>query len=394
MNLNNELNQTKNTSFTKVNNLTLIMSCIYFFLSFYENYLNQSVGSITKYLLILIIILLGQNNKKFIFKWYHISIFLWFVLKFTSILWSRDDTIMKQHIISQIGMVVFFSVMTTARYDKKFIDSILGTILYTSASMGVLAIFFSAPYHGSVESRQVLTLFGIETDPNNMAALYMVGVSIALYNIVYKKKKIVLNGLIFGINTFGVGLTGSRGGLITFLAVMFCFVILTDKSKNKIRSLVLKILFSFGLLVIVYLILQLLLPASSFERILGFDNYEGGSNRDFIWKNVWSLFSASPLFGAGWGSYYGYNGYFTAVHNTYLAMLSDVGIIGFSLFFAPVIWVVKESLRKKIPLSIIILVTGLVPSIFLDAINKRFFWNAIILAFVIINGQTREKEVL
>lgn len=383
-----------NHLYTKVNTYIAILCCLYFFLSFYEGYINKLIGSVTKYLIMIIIITLILNNKRFIFKWYHLSMFIWFFLKVVSIFWTRDITIMQEHIISQIGMVLFFIVMTSVRYDKKFIDAILNTMLYTSASMGVLGLFFSKSYHGTVESRQVLTLFGVETDPNNMAAYYMVGVALALVNIIYERKKIGLNMIIVGINAFCVAMTGSRGGVLTFISIIFVLIISTNKSKNIIKNTVYKTILFTGITLVIYLILQRFLPNIIFKRIFSFDSYAGGSERDFIWKNALSLFLKYPIFGAGWGAFYGYNGIYAVVHNTYISMLCDVGIIGFLLFFTPVIWNVKESLKIKMPFVAVILATSLVPSMFLDAINKRFFWNAIIMAFVLINGQKNNEKKL
>ena len=392
MYLNQELNKNKRNKYTEVNSFTSFLCSIYFFLSFYENYFNQLFGSMTKYLLLVIIGLVLLNNKGINLKWQHAVMYLWFLIQIASFFWTKNDTVMKQHFISQVGMLMFYLVMTSVRFDEKFITSILKTILYSSSSMGILALFFSEPYHGVVKTRQVLVLFGIGTDPNNMAVFYLFAISISLWLIIYEKKNIWINSLIFLINTFALGLTGSRGGIITFLAIILCFMILTDTSREKLKNVLFKILLFAFIIMVIYWGFFLILPEEIFERILTFDSYDSGSNRDILWRNTWSLFTEYPFFGAGWGSYYGYNGFFNAVHNTYLAMLSDVGVIGFLLFFSPVLWTLKEAIIRKVPLAIIILVTGLIPSLFIDAINKRFFWNSIIIAFVLVTGQFNEKE--
>lgn len=369
---------------TEVNAFTSIIVSFYFFLSFYDIYLNQIIGSYTRYFIILIIILLIFNNKKVDLRWYHLSFYLWFLLRLNSYFWSRDLTLMEAEFLSQIGMLLLFFIMTTAIYEKKFINTILNTMLYTSASMGVLGLFFSEPYNGN-ETRQVLTLFGADIDPNNLAALYLVAVTLSLINILHKRKNLLINLVIFFINTYMIAMTGSRGGMVSYILVLFSFAILSNKSKIKLNNTFFKVILFILIIALVYIIFRNYLPSDIFNRLFDFDEYSGGSNRDIIWKNTFDLFKQYPLFGAGWGSHYGYNGIYMAVHNTFLLVLTEVGMIGFVLFFAPILWGVIKSLKLKIPHSIIILISAFGPAFFVDALNKRLFNNIIIIFFILIN---------
>jgi hypothetical protein len=63
-------------------------------------------------------------------------------------------------------------------------------------------------------------------------------------------------------------------------------------------------------------------------------------------------------------------------------MLCDVGLIGSVVFFAPITYVSVKLLRERNMAPLMIFGAGMVPSIFIDAINKRFFWNAIIFLLI------------
>ena len=192
--------------------------------------------------------------------------------------------------------------------------------------------------------------------------------------------------------------TGSRGGLVTCITIMLCFILFSEKnffSKSTLYKLI-AILIVLGVL---FYIINNYLPTDIYNRLFDFESYEGGSERDIIWKNTLNLvFSGINIFfGAGWGAYYGYNGYYLSVHNTYLSMLCDVGILGVSIFFIPVINKIIFFKRKKFTLPIILLACGLCPSFFIEAINKRFFWSMIMLLFIFYNylknNDSKTKEV-
>jgi hypothetical protein len=127
------------------------------------------------------------------------------------------------------------------------------------------------------------------------------------------------------------------------------------------------------------------LPLDAYKRLFELPSYKGGSDRDVLWKNAWELYSRDFLtmvFGAGWGTATVYTGLELAVHNTFLTMLCDVGIIGVALFIIPIVYMVFNLLKVKIILPVILLVSQFAPAFFIDAINKRFFWNALFILII------------
>ena len=277
-------------------------------------------------------------------------------------------------------MLLFvFGTITPSDY---MIDSIVLTELVGSAIIGVLSLFFRHPYHGTVSERQVLFIFGQEADPNNQAAFLLIGIAVALYYI-FKKKHIAISCVTILINAYSCFLTGSRGGFLGMLCIglIFIFACIREYRLKSLKWIAATVI----IVSIIYIVTVNYLPKDISERVFGFKSYEGGSDRDVIWSNAWELFSsdANFLFGAGWGAYYGYNGMYMVVHNTFLSMLCDVGVIGFLLFFIPIIVMVAKLWRKKNYLSLFVVIASFVPSFFIEAINKRFFWNAIFLVILV-----------
>ena len=103
----------------------------------------------------------------------------------------------------------------------------------------------------------------------------------------------------------------------------------------------------------------------------------------------------SPIVGGGWGGYKlaGF-GSSSAIHNTFLTSLCDCGIIGTILLLAPIGGLMFEAVKRKNNFVLFLLICGLVPSFFIDAINKRFFWNAIVISIMLINYQKRTGKIV
>ena len=387
INTNNALDQEFETPF-----VTRVMLYVYLAISFYEPYLNGVLGSITKYYIFALIGVALLNAKKVKIQNYHLFFVFWLAYKFFTVLWARDLTVFKLHLLSQIGMTALLVTLTAIPVCKKTIDGMVKTLWLSSVSIGFLSLFLSKPYQGHFEYRLVLNLFGQESDPNNQAAFLVVGIAISIYYLLIEKKYKIPCVIMIIINVYSLFLTGSRGGLVSLIVIVTCFTFVSNRNKGIVRAFTR--LFLIALIAIVaYLLAKNFLPADIFSRLFDIEGYEGGSNRDVLWANVWELFlqGLNPIFGAGWGSYYGYNDYFTAVHNTFLAMLCDVGIFGSLLFFLPVIIAAIYVFKRKDMLPLCLLISGFIPAFFVDSINKRFFWNAIIILLVFYNHK-KEQE--
>lgn len=365
------------------NRLVRVLIYIYIIISFYEGYLNQIIGAYTRYYIFLLIFVLVFSYKKIKITNVHWMMIFWLGFKFFSIIWGQGSPYqsgnVSTHLYAHLGMVGLFIAMTLVSYNEKFIKNVVNLSMYTSFSMAVLGLFFSQPYHQTVESRRVLTIFGNQVDPNNLAAFYLVGYSIALYYFVYERKNKLRHLIIVLLSALVIAFTGSRGGLVSALVIVL--IVVFSSGSNRLNLL--KVIKNFAIITILlwvtYIIISYSLPSTAYERLFVFDDYSSGSGRDILWNTSKILFMEKPLLGWGWG------GTPPSLHNTYITMLVEIGLIGTVLFFIPIIKVIFYSLKKNSPLSIVILFAGLGPSFFIDGINKRFFWNAIIVAIILLN---------
>ena len=359
--------------------------CIYFLIALFEPYLNGVIGSVTKYYILFLTVILLFRKRHFYFTRFQLAMMGWLLYKAASLLWTTNLYVAGLHVFSQIGAVLLLYALTFCPEDndKQLMQSITYTIWGGSFTISFLSIFFSRPYMGKLASRQVLNLFGQETDPNNQAALVLLGFSIGLYYLLIARKHRVFSLLTILVSAYSIFLTSSRGGFLGSVLIIIAVILIASMDlapKQKLKTYLIIILISAALFLISYFFLD----REVFNRIFVFSDYEGGSGRDEIWHNAWQLLKekAHWLYGAGWGAYWGYNNYNVMLHNTFLSILCDTGIIGFLLLMVPIGSTAWKLLRQKQFLPVLLLIAGFSASFFLEAINKRFFWNVIFYLFM------------
>lgn len=170
-----------------------------------------------------------------------------------------------------------------------------------------------------------------------------------------------------GIMGMAIVFTGSRGGLISYLAVIAfsgaASVVrgrhVTHRSDHDTRSSMRRNLLVLtavaGLVILVLGSVLFLGGESSVLRSIGL--HDGGgdvtSGRAHFWGIAWQIFLANPIIGAGldafgaaFSRYDTWSGVYRVeqAHNDYLQILADAGILGFACVVAFVVMLVKKGI--------------------------------------------------
>lgn len=368
------------------------MIYIYFALAFFEHYLFGVVGNITKFYIFAVmgVVILQFGCKLHIFS-FHKPMLIWIVYLFISLLWTDSFVVFRLNVLTLVGMVALFVVLTMDAFPWNIIENIAKVTWASSFILAVLSLLFGKSYSRVLETRQVLVMFGQEVDPNNQAIYILMGISIAIYYLMYRRKYTIPSLITLFVNSVSLFMTGSRGGLVS-LIVIAGFVLFFNADRKGVASIITKLLCFAGGIFIVIVALKKYIPVDIFMRLTDISTYEGGSNRTDIWLNGLKLLceDLNMLFGAGWGSYFSYNGFNSAMHNTYLAMLCDVGILGFLLFFFPIFKKIAWCMKRKEYMPVLLLLSVFCPSFFIDSVNKRFFWNVILFLYMYVLSRQRE----
>ncbi len=202
-------------------------------------------------------------------------------------------------------------------------------------------------------------------------------------------RKVAFNPFI-GLVLVGICLTFSRSG-VAVLAICFVFLFFFD--FRKFKYFILSFIFIFTIYYILFLIFNYILNLTennyNFIKFSIDNDYRTDGKftetRMVGYAHAWRLFIENPLWGAGLGSHvqtfirdqiYSLN-----IHNTFLWVLAEFGILGFFLFFSPFITVIiqffRQNMNFKIPnvqaLFFCFLVFGGF-SIFHEMAYQRIFW--------------------
>jgi O-antigen ligase len=140
-----------------------------------------------------------------------------------------------------------------------------------------------------------------------------------------------------GLGSLALLSTQSVGALVAFVAILVLAIFYFARNRMKSLVLLVSICAFVGLF---YLLKQYLNPTHTAENI-GPDTVI----RMLLWGTAWGYFVHSPITGVGWGNFVGLYGSdlssFSSiipsgvfeVHNIYLQLLAETGLVGFVAFF-------------------------------------------------------------
>src|SRR5262249_46848070 len=138
-------------------------------------------------------------------------------------------------------------------------------------------------------------------------------------------------------------LTASRGGFASFLVeLLMAAVYLTRRSSSR------KWLLLAGLVVVGLGILMFF----GFIRSPWVQEDESAAMRLLFWGFASTLFLSSPVVGVGYGNFralYDIPGVASGifdVHNLYLQLLAETGLIGFAAFLATIVHLMRKCFRS------------------------------------------------
>jgi hypothetical protein len=272
---------------------------------------------------------------------------IWVLLSAT---WAELPTLALT-VLGSFGLaLLLFPVTYTALNDVVDVKKLL-TILVAFAFIAAVYGFAIDPSasgaSGGDPTVELNRLGGSIGDPNRFAAKVLPGAIIAIALAVTAKSP--LARIFFwgaaGVCVVAVILSLSRGGLIAALAVCLIAPIVTAGARGKVALVTVSVI---GLSIVALFILT---PPEARQRITESDS---GNGREDIWRVGWRMYEAHPINGIGAGNFENTSihyliqpgviqrdEYFIAApkvaHNSYLHVLSELGIVGLSLFMAIIV---------------------------------------------------------
>lgn len=155
-----------------------------------------------------------------------------------------------------------------------------------------------------------------------------------------EKKNNLIYKIVILLLIIGMLMCGKRGQTIALIISLMIgyYVCHSNKKCNRIVKIVgVAALILFILYIVSFFIPQINTVLERFQEQSQKGDFSSG--RFFMWGRAWQLFVDKPFFGRGW-RYFRYSSYTLVdydVHNVFLQLLVEVGIVGSLPFFAFII---------------------------------------------------------
>ena len=255
--------------------------------------------------------------------------------------WAEDTGLALTSVSRYALNLVLFLIVFTAIRDRRDLGPVL---------LGFVAGAGFAAAYGLVSpsSEDPGRLATGEFDPNELAAVLVSGTSLSVGVIALYRGKPLIRLLALGIAIFcacGVWLTASRGGLIALGIALIAAILISGRWRPVVA--VMAIAFAAAS----YVYFAGIAPADVRERITepasGQARLQEG--RTTIWQVAWRAFEANPAEGVGTGNFEVSSKHYLlqpgallrsdqiinepkVAHNSFLEVLSELGVVGLALF--------------------------------------------------------------
>ena len=349
--------------------------------------LNRNIPTIyffSKVIFFAVLFLLGLQNQEGLYAYYRIVllIIVLFYISIKLIDYSKLKLVINKNsivpFVFSLFFIIYFSIasITLGSHQQKtmyllkmffgqtFPGFLLGILMFWKQDLNYFIdriniinyLFTLILIMASVLSNSQSGFLYNFSGATHLLIGYTVG-ALMIYNVfvimelVKKNKKncfyrCIISIVLFISQSYLLIASGSRGAAVSVVAVLL-FIAL--RKLGFLQTLTASIFVMLILFVIINFILS---PTSlGVDRFLslydfseGEINIKAGGNRIKLYLESWQLFLKNPIFGAGPGEFE----YFTSLpesysHNIQLEILSEYGLVGFSLFFIILIKTVELS---------------------------------------------------
>jgi len=259
---------------------------------------------------------------------------------------TLDPYATKIFILRLAGYIVFFAAALTFIDSEERLRKVVATIAIFGgiiAFVGILQRLASPDaIYGYRPAAQAIP-FGPYVNRHHFASLMVLFTGVVLSHLLgggYSRDRELLLAIPLVLMAVAVVLTGSRGGVIAYLATFG--ICLAGQLRGGVRAKLPLMLGAgaFGLFVVFLVIF--LGGADALLRSTGLQSAaeDISSGRTHFWSVAWRVFTANPIVGSGMDAF-GVaftqfdtrNGFFRIeqAHNDYLQILADGGVIGFAI---------------------------------------------------------------
>jgi O-antigen ligase len=353
---------------------------------------TRVIGLITAIIWFGIILVSGKLRKP---QWFHYFLFLFVVWNLTSLFWSVsiDESTVQIKTLFQLGVMayIYWDLYTTPKELNAAMQVYIlgGYVAVISTVINYLAGQQISEYSGGRYA-------GAGVNAVDLALTLALGLPIAWHLAVQIESSAknqftkMLNFAYIPTALFAIVLTGSRTAIfVTLPTIIYLFV-----TFKRIKPLVRLSIFSFLLGSLLFL--QHYIPQTAISRLATTASsiYSGDlGGRVQIWRDSLLIFQENPILGIGSGALSSPTALGGAAHNTYISILTELGVIGFIIFMTLLGVVVKRATvqeKQYAQLWITVLAIWAIGVLSLTWEYRKTTW--LILSLVIIGAKLYKRQ--
>ena len=260
-----------------------------------------------------------------------------------SLAWADDAPLAQEQLLSYALAVVLFFVVATSLDTIERFRMITGGYVLGAAIVVVVGIVsgdLGASAGSAIETSTEGRLTTGGNDPNELASGLVPAIALAagLAAGARGPRRLMLL-LTIPLLIVGVAATQSRGGLIAAAVALIASVVVARGRRTQVVGI--------GVLVAAVAAFALATTPGALDRITSADN--GGNGRTDLWTIAVRMWQDHPVFGVGLAQFPGESKAYVQdpgslefveliaekphlVHNTYLQLLAEVGVLGLLLY--------------------------------------------------------------
>lgn len=336
---------------------------------------------------------------------------LYCAVVFLNILIGGDKDYIITFFICNITVLFMMSIDETCFYEIKilkvctFIHLIFSLIVYFVPHSYIdypfsilLGTGTSANYSWRVISNMNA---GITTQPGTNACFLSILIIVCFVEFVEKKENKLFNMFCILASFLMILTTGKRSALLITFSVMVLYYLIFHHNAIRVTTRRRMLLFVVGSCCLVFLLFWVV-NKSNLMQVLMLKTNQLSENGDIsngrfeLWKLAWNRFKINPISGSGLKSIYKETGF--DVHNTYLQILAETGIVGFLFLVTGLFQIIicgYKKIRKEFKtgrilnvnfgigycLLLFLVIYGLVGNTFIDYLPLMLFCMSVMMIF-------------
>ncbi len=298
--------------------------------------------------------MVNQRNVRFFNTALNLPIFVFIAFCLLTFNLSVYKYATKVELSKLLAFTAVFLTIVNNIQTRRRINLMVGSIIVSGFIVAVLGLVVGYGEAGKIywlkSNSGIISSLGLYVNRNNFAGLMLMTIPLAMGAMLTNTEMVrkFLYGFMAIVMSTALFLSRSRSGMISFLACL-CFITLMSKASKTLRKK--------NIVIITWILLGMLaigLAAKNVvvERLTTILNPKQAiSLRWDTWSDTAKMVKDFPVFGTGLGTFphvfpqyktMRRDVFFTHAENEYIQILSETGILGFSLF----LWIVLVFFKK------------------------------------------------